>query len=112
MYYDLYPQVKYYHFSSDGDSAEDNVDFRLYTDDGCTLQGESSGGCVRFYPGQTSASLKVLILPDKLLEGDEVFHLKIGYVRNGRRSKDLHFSTLKVTIIDGALRMYSLSSHD
>ena len=103
--------MKYYYFISDGDSAEENVDFRLYTDDGCMLLGDNSGGCVRFSPGLSSASLKVQILPDKLLEGDEVFHLKIGYVRNGRRSKDLRKSTLKITIIDGASRMYHYHYH-
>lgn len=84
-------------------SAEENVDFRLYSS--CRLEGERDGGCVRFSPGETTASLTVEILPDVLMEGTEVFHLKIEYVRNGRRSKDLQLSSLQVTIIDGALRM-------
>ena len=98
-------QVKYNNHTKDEDSAEKGVDFRLFTDRDCTLEGDySPGGCVRFAPGQTVAILSVEILPDRLVEGDEVFHLRIIYVRDGRRSNNLQQSILKVTILDATQR--------
>lgn len=100
----MFPQVKYIYTQIEGDTAQENVDFRLYTSDGCSLEGERNGGCVSFSPGQTKAELRVEILPDTLLEGSEVFHLKIEYVRNGMRTRDHRFFTMSITIIDGAQR--------
>lgn len=99
--------MKYIHIPESRDTAEEGVDFLLFTSDVCTLEGDSTGGgCVSFAPGQTTAGLRVKILPDSILEGNEVFHLKIEYVRQGRRSKDLSRSTLRVTIIDAAQREF------
>lgn len=97
--------MKYNHSPQAEDSAVEGKDFRLFSSDNCTLEGDySPGGCVCFSPGQTTAGLLVEILPDTLLEGNEVFHLKIEFVRGGRRSDNLQLSYLQVTIIDAAQR--------
>ena len=98
-------QVKYIHVSRTGDRAAEGKDFRLFTNDSCTLEGESSSsGCISFSPGVTKTTLLVEILPDSELEGNETFHLKIQYVRNGRRHDNFRRSNLKVTIIDATER--------
>lgn len=85
-----------------------DADYRLFkisSGDACKLEGdESPGGCVRFSPGQTTATLRILILPDLSLEGNEIFHLRIIYVRNGRRSRYLYLSTLRIIILDATRR--------
>lgn len=100
----LISQVKYIYVHREGDTARENIDFRLYITDACSLVGESNGGCVSFSPGQTKAELMVQILPDVELEGNEMFHLKIEYVRNGMRTRDHQFFSMSVTIIDGEQR--------
>lgn len=103
--------MKYIYLPKDDDTAEENVDFRLFTSDVCILEGDlTQGGCVSFLGGHISAGLTVEILPDTLLEGNETFHLKIEYARNGRRSEVLSLSTLKVTIIDATQREQSVQS--
>ena len=100
--------MKYFHLPKAEDTAVENVDFKLFTSDNCNLEGEQTGGCVSFAPGQIHAGLTVEILADTIQEGNETFHLKIEYARNGRRSDDLSLSTLKVTIIDAAARKLSV----
>lgn len=56
-----------------------------------------------FSPGQVNATLTVEILPDEVLEGDEIFHLVIAYVRDGRYSQQ---RTLKITILDASEREF------
>ncbi len=101
-------QVKYIHVLREADTAVEGEDFRLFTSDDCTLEGERSGGCISFSPGLTQATLRVEILPDSKLEGNETFHLKIEYVRNGRRHDNFHLSNLKVTIIDATERKWEI----
>lgn len=91
--------MKYYDVA---ESAQKDADYQLYSDNGCRLEGDEDGECVSFSPGQTQAVLRVRIMNDTLLEGNEVFYLKIEYVRNGQRDKK-HYQ-LKVTIRDGAQR--------
>ena len=90
-----------------GDTAVEGKDYLLYThaSPGCSLEGDHTpGGCVQFSPSQTSISLSVVILPDTILEGDEVFHLRIVYVREGRKSPEFYRSTLTFTILDATKR--------
>lgn len=103
----LVSQVNYIPDLNEESTAMENVDFRLYSSDECSLDGErNGGGCVSFSPGQTRAELRVEILPDTVLEGNEVFYLKIVYVRNGMRTRDHLLFSMTVTIIDGAQRKF------
>ncbi len=92
-------QVRYSLILRDGDNATENVDYRLYIHDTCTLMGDT--GCVSFAPGDTRATIGVDILPDTLLEGNEVFHIRLVYEMG---IPDIDKTILKVTIIDGAHR--------
>ena len=97
-------QVNYIRDLNQESTAEEGVDYRLYTSDECRLDGITTGGCVSFSPGQTQAALTVEILPDKLVEGTEVFYLRIGIVRNGKKTRDHRYFSMSITIIDGAER--------
>ncbi len=90
-----------------GDTAVEGEDYILYTSSrvDCFLEGDDSPGwCVQFSPGQTAITLTVDILPDSILEGDEVFHLRIVYVREGRKSGLFFRSTLAFRILDATNR--------
>lgn len=92
--------MKYNAVVREGDNATVDSDYKLY-ETTCVLElDESPGGCVLFTPGQTIATLNVLIIPDHLLEGNERFHLRIVIVRNGKRSTESYLSTLQVIILD------------
>ena len=76
-----------------------NEDFAAFSGSGCD-EGEGVG-CAEFAPGQTSVELPLVILPDRVVEGNETFHVVIRRVHYGQARFP---EELRVTVLDATQR--------